>query len=138
PDGRVRMLEEIAADEIVLITDADRHLAGHVEEESWVLQAAEAEGEGARPDCKGSFPLIGPKDRLDDRPPGVIEPKIDEIGVEDDPDCPRLGQFVAILLAKAGRRPAEPETARNQPRFGLAEELGCRGIGGQVEDLVRL
>ena len=99
------MLGEIAADHVVPVADAARHLAGAVEQQPRVLQPAEQSAKTRARDREAG--VAGVKDLKRASVIGaeaLVEPHVDQVGVDRADDRRAGGDLVAVLLAEAGRR----------------------------------
>ena len=138
-DQEVRVVGEAAADPAGAVADALGDLAGEVEEEARVLDAAGAEGVGAGADGEaGVGRVVAAEDRAGDGGERVVEAEVDEVGVEDERDPVGGLDLGPVLLGEAGRG-AEAELEAVEVVAGLAHrQVGRLAGGGQVEDGVGL
>ena len=86
PRRRVRMLEKIAADEVVFVAETTGDLTVGIEKRPRVLDAAEAEREKARFHGEWIGSQVGAEDRRDDRAAITVEAEIDEVALR----CARI------------------------------------------------
>ena len=132
------MVAEVAADLVVRIADAALHLAVEIEQEPRVLDAAGAEREEGGLDGEARVVRrVGPEHCLGNPVEARIEPEVDEVGVEPEPDPVGGGDLVEIFLAEPGRRAVAPlGLLEAADRVGQVDDL--RHGPGQVEDVGRL
>ena len=88
---RVRMLEEVAADEIVLVAEPAIDLAVGIQQRARVLDPAESEHKQASLHAERRVPMIGAEHRLAHHAPAGVEAEIHEVGVDVDADVLRGG-----------------------------------------------